>query len=64
MNWCENLRITYNCAKRIAKEKFDKSFGIFEFEDMVKDFKKRQVLGFTDKEIEVLVGKYLSNQMN
>ena len=61
MNWCEDLRITYNFAKRIAKEKFHKSFSMFEFEDMVSGFKKKQLLGFTDQEIEILVKDYILN---
>lgn len=64
MNWCEDLRITYNFAKRIAKEKFDKSFSMFEFEDMVSGFKKKQVLGFTNQEIETLVKNYISKQID
>lgn len=62
MQWCEDLKLTYTCAKRIAKEKFDTTFGVSEFEDMVKDFKKKHVLGFTKQEIEILVENYLSNQ--
>ena len=61
MNWCEDLRMTYNFAKRIAKEKFDKPLSMFEFEDMVSGFKKKQLLGFTDQEIEILVKDYILN---
>lgn len=61
MNWCEDLKITYTCAKRIAEEKFDKTLSIFEFEDMIEGFKKKQVVGFTDQEIEILVEEYVLN---
>lgn len=61
MIWNDDLYITYKYAKKIAKEKFDMALSSSDFEDMIKDFKKKQVINFTNKEIEILVQNYYLN---